>query len=140
MRLPNYIAKTSPCHRRRTVRKCAGGIFETLDMANHSPSRLYFGFWMNSELCLKKKTAASGKVINCRPKERALVGAEFQRGTQILKINRISLSYDLTSNKDKLLPIKVALFSCYIEKYAESLCHFRALWGHSHVWPLWIRP
>ena len=46
-------------------------------------------------------------------------GAEFQRGTQFLKSNRISLADGLTSKKTKLLLIKVALFSCYIEEYFD---------------------
>ena len=125
MRIPNYIAKTQPCrHRRRTVTKSAGSFFETIDMANHLPSRLYFGFWMNNDLCFKKLTG-SRKLINGGSKERALRGAEFQRGTQILKINRISLAYDLTSNQDQTFFNK----SCFVFLLYRGMCWVCAIFG-----------
>ena len=111
--------------------KVRGGIFETYHMANHLPSRLCFDL-MNNYFC-KKKSTASGKLINGGSRERALRGAEFQRGTQFLKINRISLSYGLASNKDETFIIKVALFSCYIEEYVDCVSFSGAL----GTWPRW---
>ena len=45
--MPSYIVKTQPVVIDvGALRKVCvwGGIFETFDMANHLPSRLYFGF------------------------------------------------------------------------------------------------
>ena len=45
--------------------------------------------------------------------------SNFKEVPQLLKSNRISLAYGLTSIKTKLLWIKVALFSSYIEEYVD---------------------
>ena len=99
-------------------------------MANHLPSHLCFDL-MNNYFC--KNSTASGKVINGGSTERPLRRAEFQRGTQFLKINRISLSYGLASNKDETFIIKVALFSCYIEEFVDCV-PFSGVLG---AWPRW---
>ena len=72
-------------------------------------------------LLYKKKTklTASGKVINGGSREEALRGAEFQGGAQILKINRIPLAYDLTSNKDQTFVNK----SCFVFLLYRRICY-----------------
>ena len=77
-------------------------------------------------------STASEKVINGGSRERALEGAEFQRGTQFLKSNSISFADSLTSNKhNTIYIIKAALFSCYVEEYAD----FVPFSGASGAWP-----
>ena len=68
--------------------------------------------------------------------QRALGGVEFQKGTQILKINRILPAYDLTSNKDEISIQKVALFSCYLEGYVDFVPFSGALGAWSRLAPL----
>ena len=75
-RLPNYIVKTQPCLRRRTVTK-SEGIFEAFDRANRLPSRLYFGFgWIFVYI----KMTESGKSSMADP-GRGFGRAAFQTGT-----------------------------------------------------------
>ena len=68
---------------------------------------------------VKKKSTAITKVINSRSREKALGGPEFQREAQFLKINRISIAYGLTSDKDETFINKFVSFSCYIEKNVD---------------------
>ena len=58
-------------------------------------------------------------------------GPNFKQVPQFLKSNRISLAYDITSNKDKTFVVKIALFSCYIKKYAD----FVPFSGTLGTWP-----
>ena len=98
-------------------------------MASHLPSCLCFDL-MNNYFFVKISTA-SGKLINGGSRERALRGAEFQRGTQFFKINRHSLSYGLASKKDETFMINVPLFSCYMEEYVDCVSFSGAL----GAWP-----
>ena len=81
-------------------------------------------------------------VINGGSREEGLGGAEFQRGAQILKINRISLAYHLTSNKDQAyIPKNVVLFSCYPEEYTCQFCAiFGRFWGMVTFGPFGFAP
>ena len=94
-------------------------------MANHLPSRFYFGFgW--ATIFVRKKSTASGNAINGGSREEALGGAEFQRGAQILKINRIPLAYDITSNKDQTFVNK----SCFVFLLYRGIYYwFCAIYG-----------
>ena len=52
-------------------------------------------------------------------------GIDFQIGTTILEINRISLAYDLTSNKNQTFIHK----SCFVFLLYRGICRFCAIFG-----------
>ena len=84
--IPNYIVKTQPCcHRRGSVTKSeGGGRFETFDMADHLPSRVYFGFgWIT--IFVKKRPKWQGHQWLIQLEVFARAGGLWERGTPISK-------------------------------------------------------
>ena len=108
------------------LRKVRGGHFWNIRHGESLAVPSLLWLWMKNDFCKKRNNArANGKVINGGSRERALGGAKFQRGTQILKINRISLAYNLTSNKKETFTSK----SCFVFLLYRVICWFYAIFG-----------
>ena len=76
-----------------------------------------------------KISTENGRVVNGRSRERALGAVEFQRGTQFLKSNRITLAYGLTSNKYQTFIDVNCSLSSYFEEYFDFVLFLGALGG-----------
>ena len=110
--------------------KSEWGIFETFDKANHLPSRLCFGFEWATIFVKESRWKVGGSSIP-DPKRGIWQGPNFKDTSQFRKRNRISLAYSQQVINTKLLQIKVALFSCYIEEYVD----FVPFSGALRSWP-----
>ena len=80
-----------------------------------------------------------GRVINSGSRERVLGGAEFQKCTQCLKSNQISLAYDLTSNKDQAFITRLCFVFLLYRGLSDFVPFSGTLGGDGRVWTSWIR-
>ena len=134
-RILNYIVKILPCcHRLRTATKSERAFLK------HSTwlitCCLVFTLALDEQRFLYKKQRKVGRSPMADPERRLWEGRNFREGLQFLKSNRISLSYDLTSNIDQTLKNK----SCFVFLLYRGIYRFCAIFGrHGRVWPPWIR-
>ena len=98
------------------------GYFWNMRHGDHLPSRPYFGFGWTT---IKKNRRKVGKSSVVDPERGLLEGPNFKEEPQFLKSNRISLVFDLTSNKDHSCMNE----SCFVF-LLYRICRFCAIFGH----------